>query len=341
MTQLDKTNRVIVYYDETKDVPSENLKGHVLLFVPEQLQVSQNTPLFGPSQDTSSPSTLFFEHMMRIREERHCNRKFHFSGLSGRKWIEPDQALFEVVTLAVEAMRTKGVRPPLKQPLAFKLAVMFYPKGADLTLYGGDTRKEKRLRHDETILRILLKGAAHYLYSDENRIEILHVICDGYPEHRPFNEERILWQLTIEESRGRAPLRDYVTIHPSATIIQLSSDHKDHEPDSSEYMHANLLQVADLLLGAVRHLYFVGIHDVTRIPRIGEKYDNKRSIASSPVLEMLDKVERGKGFKRSGHYRTFTISQVEFQDGQITFKQPNTDNIQSGIKMVELPFDGS
>ena len=281
---------------------------------------------------------------MRIREKHHCDRKFHFSGLSGRKWIEPDQALFEVVTLAVEAMRTKGVRPPLKQPLAFKLAVMFYPKGADLTLYGGNTRKEKRLRHDETILRILLKGAAHYLYSDDNRIEILHVICDGYPEHRPFNEERILWQLIIEESRGRAPLRDYVTIHPSATIIQLSSNHKDHEPDSSEYMHANLLQVADLLLGAVRHLYFIGIPDVSRTPRIGERCDNKRSIASLPVLGMLKKVERGGGFKHSGHYRTFTISQVEFQDSQITFKQLNADNIQSGnssSEMVELPFDDS
>ncbi len=248
MTQLTTTNRVIVYHDETKNVPRERLKGHVLLFVPEQIRIKEDSPLLGPSQYTYSPSEIFYKHIVKIREKYQCDRKFHFSEISGRKWTKHDQALFEVVNLTVEAMRTKGVNSLLKQPLVFKLAVMFYSKDADLALYKGNTKQEKRLRHDETILRILLKGAAHYLYSNENRLQVLQIVCDGNPEHRSFSEERILWQLFAEEARGRTPLRNYVTIDLNATIEHLASNHKHHNLGSPEYIHAHFLQVADLLL---------------------------------------------------------------------------------------------
>ena len=341
MTKLAKTNRVVVYHDETKDVPGENLKGHVLLFVPETLEVCETTPLFGSSRSVYNPGRIFYNEILRIRENHKCEWKLHFADIGGNKWSKHDQVALEVVTFAVEAMRTKDVHPPLKQPLAFKLAVMFYPKGADLTLYGGDTRKEKRLRHDETVLRILLKGAAHFLYSEENRVEVLRIVCDGKPEHRPFSEKRILWQLLAEEDRGRTPLRNYVSLNPNAVIEHLLSDHKRYEPGSPEHIHANFLQVADLLLGAVRYSCYKGIRTISRVPRIGEECTEKRSSISAPVWEMLRKVERGPGFKHSGHYRTFTIGQVEFEDDQIIFKPLGVKHAAvNDSRTMELLFDG-
>jgi len=44
MIKSTKIYRVTVYHDETKDVPGEKRKGHVLLFVPETVEVSQQTP---------------------------------------------------------------------------------------------------------------------------------------------------------------------------------------------------------------------------------------------------------------------------------------------------------
>ncbi|RLA97931.1 MAG: hypothetical protein DRG83_15160, partial [Deltaproteobacteria bacterium] len=175
----------------------------------------------------------------------------------------------------------------------------------------------------------LLKGAAHFLYSDKDRVEVLRIICDGQPEHRPFNEERILWQLLIEEETGRTPLRDYVLIHPEACIEHLSSDHKDHVLDSEEYVHANFLQVADILLGSVRHIFYGTYKNVSRVPELGDVCEDKRSVVAMPVWEMLKKVERGYGFMHSGHYRAFTISRMKFGSNYIAFNRLNLPNLHS------------
>ncbi len=46
----------------------------------------------------------------------------------------------------------------------------------------------------------------------------------------------------------KALYRDYVTFSLDVSITHLLSDHKKYQPDTEEYGHANLLQVADLLL---------------------------------------------------------------------------------------------
>ena len=344
MTGTMKVNHVIVYYDETKDVPGENLKGHVLLFVPKVLQVALKGTLFDGSQEIY-PSEVFLNHVRDMRQKYNCDRKFHFAEISGKKWSGYDQALLEIIQIATEAMRTKNVQHPLKQPLAFKLAVMFYPKNADFALYSGGTRAEKRVRYDETMLRILLKGASHFLYSDENKVEVLQIVCDGQPEHRSFNETRVIRQLLVEEEQGRVSLRDYVSLHPSAEIEHVPSDHKKHELNSEDYIHANFLQVADLLLGAVRHIFFGKQKIKFKMPQIGETCEDKRSVISKPVWGMLEKVKRGSGFKHSGHYRTFTITRVEFENNGITFKQLDVRNVpidsNEGRETMRFLFDDS
>lgn len=329
--------RVIVYHDETKDVPGRNLKGHVLFFMPVTLSVESNTPLFGPYQDVYSPLELFMNELTRCRNDFSCDGKFHYSEVSGKTWKKYDFAYHKAIVLATDALRFKS--PSIfPRPLRCKVAAIFYPKGADWKIYGGDTRKEKILRHDETLLRILLKGACHYLYDWSNTVEIEKIITDGEPAHRKFNDDRVVWRLTYDDYLGRSPLRDYVTISSDVSIIHLPSDHKKHHPNREEYMHANLLQVTDLLLGAIMRACYVGTKKIKKVPVIDE-HCSKKDVFAQPVKEMLEKRKRGKWFKNSGHYKSFVVTQITFVKDGINFQEVQSAFIQDeDLFSMTLPF---
>lgn len=314
-----------MYHDETKDVPKRNFKGHILLFVPIRLFVKSNTPMFGDLLQEYLPQEILFKKIIEARQAFSCDGKLHFSQLSGKTWKKYDFTYRKTIDLLVDALRHKSPTFFL-YPLHCKVVVIFYPKGADWNIYGGD-RKEQKLRHDETLLRILLKGAAHYLYDHNNQVEVLSIVSDGNPAHREFDEKRILWQLTHDDIYGRTPLREYVYLTPETSIMHLPSDHKQYEPNSDEYRHANFLQIADLLLGAVMRTCYVGI-SAAKIPPSIDDECVKRDIIAQPVKEMLDKKKRGAGFKHSGHHKSFAITQVSFGKENIKFHEVETAQIQ-------------
>ncbi len=221
-------HRVIIYHDETKDVPGRNFKGHVLLFVPITLSIESNTPLLGNFQKTYSPQEMFFAELIRCRHEFACFGKLHFAEISGQTWKKYDYAYRNVIDIAVDALRSKSPQI-FSRPLMCKIAAIFYPKGADWNIYGGDSRKEQKLRHDETLLRILLKGACHYLYDNSNLIEIIKVVSDGNPAHRRLDEDRVVWRLLYDSYYDKSPLRDYVTFSLDASIVHLPSNHKNYQ----------------------------------------------------------------------------------------------------------------
>lgn len=312
-------HKVIVYHDETKDVPGRNFKGHILLFIPITLSVSSDTPLFGKNLQEHYPQRMLFEKLVECRNEFSCDGKLHFSEISGRTWKKYDFAYRRSIDLIIDALRRKSSLF-FPYPLNCKFAVVFYPKGADWSLYGGDSRKEQKLRHDETLLRILLKGGAHYLYDESNLIEVASIISDGDSAHRDLNEDRVVWRLTYDDFYGRNPLRGYVSFSPNASIVHLPSDHKQYMADTAEYMHAHFLQIADLLLGSVMRSCYIGIKPRKLLPNVGEECV-KRDIIAQPVKEMLDKKGRGAGFRHSGHYRSFAITQVSFDKDGIHFQE--------------------
>lgn len=318
-------HRVTIYHDETKDVSGRNYKGHVLFFVPISLSLDSETPLFGTFQDEYSPQEMLFGELIRCRQEFACDGKLHFAEISGQTWKKYDSAYYKAVVLAVDALRSKSPKI-FSRPLSCKVAAIFYPKGADWNIYGGDSRKEQKLRHDETLLRILLKGACHYLYDDSNPIEIIKVVSDGDPAHRKLDKDRVIWRLTYEDLYGKRPLRDYVTFSSDASIIHLPSNHKDYLPDTEKYKHANFIQIADLLLGAIMRACYAGTKPVKIIPKIGE-HCNKRDVIAHPVKEMLDKRKRGSGFRYSGHYKSFVLTQVTFSKDGINFQEVQSTDI--------------
>ncbi|WP_276957034.1 hypothetical protein [Allomeiothermus silvanus] len=224
-------HRVIIYHDETKDVPGRNFKGHALFFVPVTLSVKNEAPLLGACQEEYSPQEIFLGELVRCRQEFACNGKLHFSEISGQTWKKYDYAYQRAITLAVDALRSKSPQI-FSRPLCFKVAAIFYPKGADWNVYGGESRKEQKLRHDETLLRILLKGACHYLYDDSNPVEVIKIVSDGDPAHRKLDEDRVVWRLTYDDLYGKSPLRDYVTLPSDVSILHLPSNHKNYQPDT-------------------------------------------------------------------------------------------------------------
>ncbi len=320
MTNNGETSisKVIVYHDETKDVPERGFKGHVLLFVPVKIVSLRDTPLFGKQKIEYDPRKMLYKAIESVRERYHTTGKLHFSQLSGKRWKKYDNTYYEVISLAVDALRHNGQKQ-FQYPLCLKVAAMFYPKSADWGIYGNYPRKELKLRHDETVLRMLLKGAAHYLYDENHRVELQALIADGESAHRHFDEGRVIWRLLVEERHGRTPLRDYVSLAPDAFIRHLPSDHNLYKRGTEEYIHATMLQVSDLLLGTIMRASYVGLTREKTPPKVNEEC-NKRDIVSWPVREMLEKTARGGGFKHSGHYRSFTLSEVVFSSEGVRFR---------------------
>lgn len=74
-----------------------------------------------------------------------------------------------------------------------------------------------------------------------------------------------------------------------AEILHLASDHRKYSKDTENYVYANMLQLADMLLGSVIQSCLKGIKWQKFSPDI-----DKKSIIAYPVKEMIDKRKRGK-----------------------------------------------
>jgi len=312
------THEVVIYHDETA-FENGTIKGHVLLFVPVRIAGTSTTPLFGAHHFQYDPHELLFNEVIHLREYYKIDKKLHFTDITGTKWGKFDLGTRAIILTVIDALRHKS-SDCFKRPLACKLGILFYPKDADYSLYGTIPKGEQKLRHHETMLRILLKGTAHHLYNDFDRVVIHKIISDGQPYRRPLSEDRVIWRITMDELHGKAPLRDYVTFAPSTQIVHLQSDHKLYKPDTAQYISANLLQVSDLLLGSAIRSCYVGSTNWPSPPRLGTEHIPKKDVISYPLKEMLDKVNRKGGFQDSGHYRSFTLNEVEFSKGGVNFK---------------------
>lgn len=327
MNNFQTESEVMIFYDETKVNQYNKLWGHALFFVPVKLKIKNSGNLFEEiTESTYSSLEILSEGIHRLRETFGISKKFHFTDIGGRKWTKYNEAEKRFIGIGVDALR-RFSPTFFEVPLMCKFAVIFFdePSHRVLSLYGGNNKNEKKLRYSETILRILLKGALHFLYDENNTVRVLKIICDGDPYHRTLSEERILWKLIQENMDGL--LREYVDIQSDAEIIHLNSDHKRYEVNSEEYVYANLLQMTDMLLGSVIQSCLKGIRWQKISPRIGDQVLDKKSIIAFPVKEMLDKRKRGTNFKYSSHYKSFAISKACIVGGQWKFDDITTKDI--------------
>ena len=315
----------LIFHDETNKAGEQKLNGHVLLFVPEKLRLFHSKPLFKEEVELN-PLKELFSKIEELRKKFEAYHKFHFNEISGNKWTKFDEAGKQLVVIGVDALRSKKTSI-FEKPLYCKIAVIFFPTPTpdNLVPYGGDCRKEKIIRFNETVIRMLLKGAVHYLYNEDNRVKILKIITDGKPYHRKLSENRILWRLIEESLSGN--LKSYVEIPLDAEILHLESDHKKHTEGDENYIYANMLQLADMLLGSVIQSCLKGIKWQKLSPNIGEEVKDKKSVIAYPVKEMLDKRKRGRKFIYSSHYKSFAISKAYIENGEWQFEDIMTKEI--------------
>lgn len=338
VAESDRFSEVIAYHDETRDVPGTKFRGHVILLVPRRVVWRRADSLFGDSVVEYSPHQVLLEQLLVRRHSFGIDKKLHFSEISGRRWGRFDSGVREMAAVGVEALRRKGSQL-FPKPLCCKLGVIFYPSALRNSMFGGDDRKEKQLRYDETILRTLLKGLLHYLYDDSDRVRMVQIVTDGEPGHRLLDSDRVVERLRWDELYARTPLRDHVELDSQIEIRHTVSDHKAHEPGSEGFAQANLLQLADLLLGSVIRSCFTG-NDLNRhVPPPGTQISgNKKDIVAYPVSEMVQKLKRGRGMTHSGHYRAFTISLLTFSGGRPEFKRLDAKDVVATEDSLTLPF---
>jgi len=335
---MQTTHELFVFHDETEFQAGEKYKGYVLFFVPEALLIKSSTPMFGTHELEVFPIEQLKTQIVHLRSMLIDDDKFHYSRISGKRWHNNDSIKRLVLERAIDALRTK--RPKVfSNPLCCKLAIIFFSNSTDLSLYGGEQSKERRLRHHETILRIILKGALHYLYDDDDQVIIKGLISDGDPFHRSLSDSRVVWDILYDEFKGRSPLKPNITFSEDASIIQMDSNHRNYDLGSIDWIRANLLQIADLLLGATIKSCHIGCKDHTNIPKPGTEVEDKKGIFAYPIKRLYSKEKRGVGFTYSGHYRSFTISFIDFSGDTITFKPVRPVDIQLDDMNLELPFE--
>jgi hypothetical protein len=282
--KASKTEECIIYHDESKRV-LRNVWAHSLFFLPE------------------SASAQLLNKLWEARKRHGCEDiKLHFADISGGRICEEDGSIVikEWLGYGVEALRSKGSHV-FKPALNCKLGIIFFDTSLDLNLYSGETEDEKMLKYFETVLRMVLKGCAHGLYDDSNKLRIKGIVTDGLPWHRRLDESRILGRLISQA-------RDYVTVDENAYIEAIVSNHVSCNCTDSN--KAQFLQLTDLLLGSVIQCFF---RELT--------YRSKKEIIVRPVRELFVKQKRGRGFQRSGHYRSFALSFTQLVNGRWTFRQ--------------------
>lgn len=319
----DKLQEVIVYHDETKAAGGGRLRGHVLLFVPRKLIRKKSTPLFGEEVVEYRPLGEINRRIATIRSDHQLTTKLHFNEISGQRWGGYDLGTRLVVEAGVHALKHKNPSMFSQSPCC-KLAVIFYPKSPDLARYGGSEKKEKEMRYDETMMRLLLKGALHYLYGPSDRVVVRGIISDGQPQHRLFDVNRVAKRVLFDGIEGKAELREYAKFSNTFAIKQLPSDHRLYELSSHNHVHANLLQLADLLLGSVIRCCYAETAQCETTPALGSTAFKKKDVIAYPIRAMLEKAHRGPGFRHSSHYRAFSVSKVSFRSESVDFTSVTT-----------------
>ena len=159
----------------------------------------------------------------------------------------------------------------------------------------------------ETTFRMALKGGCHFLFDEENPMELVSLHFDGHKHHkRQLDKNRIITKLKYE-------FRDYCNFHTDANIYDDPSNH--NKDDSQPYDDCQLIQLTDLLIGAFR----------VQITNSGRPVQIE---ASEPVKLLVEKWSKGSARMRNSRwYGGFSITDAYLEDGEWNFDNLITNNL--------------
>lgn len=326
---LKSASSVIAFCDET-EINGRPALGIVL--IPHHIAIQSGARVISERW----PGQEIVRLAEEIREESGIEKRFHFGGMSGRKWSRRDEALSHLVTGLAPSFDPLARCSPYDY-VGCKAAVCRYEIPQDRSAWRGNG-SETKIAVTESVLRSCIKGALKRFYSPDHRVLLSGVVYDNRPHARPLSAQRVVHRIVDEEVCGGRVLGSHIRIATGSalTFKQPSSDHTGYMRGSREYQWANQLQVVDVVLGVLRHIHWYA----------GSKAKRDRVCAPWRRLSQqasLAATERSIGVSEMtyvGGKPQYSTMAVETTWTQIMADDRDTETIRSGRGVRRTTKDG-
>lgn len=254
---------VTAFCDETK-IEGRPALGIVL--IPHHVAVQSASRLISERW----PGRDLIRIAEEARERSGVEKRFHFGGMSGRTWSSRDEALSSFIAEIAPAFEPLSLCGPYDY-VGCKAVVCRYEIPTDRSAWKGNG-SETKIAVMESVLRSCIKGALRRFYNTDHQVLLSGVVYDNRPHARLLSAQRVIHRIVDDEVCGRQALGSHIRIATGSglTFEQPSSDHTEYRRNTNEYCWANQLQVADVVLGVLRHIYWYA----------GEKAKRDRACAS-------------------------------------------------------------
>lgn len=284
-----------IYHDETYDDEGRPF-GHQFLIIPTRSNIALAKLLIDVKKNFNGRELTI--NWKKLRKKSNKNRNLIAENwlrlLSGGMYNKPFKYVIDRKPLT------------LQDPLGIKMGSIFIESlnsmSDDYWLHVGSSEERTRKKY-ETLLRMGIKGCLHYCFNPEYTNYLKVKIKKFYTDGEVFgavvlDEKRILGRMSRE-------LRDYIEIEQNLEISQVAKS-KIKTPE------VNFQELTDLTLGSTRYI-------------CGHNKEEWRDKVTEPLKVIYDKRIRGKGFKNSPHYRSFTLGFCKIDErGNLDFRDLET-----------------
>lgn len=233
------------------------------------------------------------------------------------------KAWLDLLPRLMSMERYKGLVDPKKiiytsKCLGVKLFSLFIPsrdRMSDKFWTHIKNKKERNNRKYETLMRFAIKGGLKLMfnpqYTSYQKVKVVRFYTDAKAlgNNRPLNASRIL-------GRVREEVPDYIQFLDNLKITPI-------DKSKNKSFEVNLEELTDLVLGSTCYI-------------CGTKMQSCRNKIVKNLEGLYQKRERGKGFKHSCHFRTFSVSKSNVIDESWQFtdweETSNLEKIQLSMK---------
>lgn len=301
---LPEIEEIEIYHDEIKD-DKNNPAAHGFLCLPVR-----------------SKNILIQDLLYRRKEHKAENYKLNFKNLSGKKFKNKHGCARDWLGCLIRGMANKEYLSFKHfkhfSTLGLRYFAIFIPSLDRLSddYFRWYSKTERIIKKFETLLRIGLKGGLHYLYSPEYQAKVVRFVTDAGAFHRKLDNTRIIKKLEEEK-------KEYIKLADNLQIESLKSGHRDKLCKDKDAAH--LLQLLDLALGSTCFCCMKDDHPIkTKITEL--------------TKELLDKRKRGRNFKGSSYYKTYTVSICDIIEEEWDFR-PLETKIIDNVNQLNLKLD--
>lgn len=242
-------SNVIAYCDETT---VGGRPGFGILLIPTRTTVVVGKEI----RSEHSVQTKLLREMERLLARPEAPSQFHFNKLSGNGWTPRETAHADLLEVLARYLEPFSVVTPA-QYLGCKAVACRYELGHDQGHWKGSSQERKQC-YRESVIRACLKVALKRFYDKQHQVMLQGLVYDNKPFFRELSKQRIVHRLFDDDQNGSSILGGHIRMATGRDLVweQPSSDHRRYSLWQKEYVWAHMLQATDVVLGALRHLFW-------------------------------------------------------------------------------------